>query len=281
MSASIINKIAVLITCHNRKEKTIACLKSLYNCQLPESYTFDTFLVDDGSTDGTSDAVKKEFSIVNVIAGNGQLFWNRGMILAWETAVLKNEFEFYLWLNDDTILFEDSLKILLEGANSMANERIIVGATRSESEEIVTYSGFNLKNKILTPNDTWQDCDYFNGNIVLVPNIVYKTVGLLDNTFSHAVGDIDYGLRAHKLGFSHSLAPRFLGICESHKTSPVWCNSSYPWYKRLQNLYSPLGNNAFEFFIFDRRHNGFFAAFFHFFTIHIRAVFPSLWRNKI
>ena len=46
--------IAVLLTCHNRKEKTVACLTELYNCTIPANYAFEVFLVDDGSTDGTA-----------------------------------------------------------------------------------------------------------------------------------------------------------------------------------------------------------------------------------
>jgi GT2 family glycosyltransferase len=71
--------IAILITCYNRKEKTLSCLAALFNCIVPDGYGFDVFLVDDGSTDGTSDAIKEGFTQVNIIQGNGNLFWNRGM----------------------------------------------------------------------------------------------------------------------------------------------------------------------------------------------------------
>ena len=45
--------IAVLLTCHNRKVKTISCLKSLYEATLPKGFSLEIFLVDDGSVDGT------------------------------------------------------------------------------------------------------------------------------------------------------------------------------------------------------------------------------------
>lgn len=274
-------RIAVLITCHNRKEKTIASLKSLTNCQLPDFHAIDIFLVDDGSTDGTSEAIKIEFPLVHIIHGNGHLYWNRGMILAWETAIKENEFDFYLWLNDDTILFNNAIETMLNGSMKMNNERIIVGATCSELTKSISYGGFRLKNKLLSPDGTWQRCDFFNGNIVLIPSCVFKSVGFLDHRFWHALGDIDYGLRALKLGFVHYLSPHFLGNCENHETDPVWYNKSFPMFKRLENLYTPLGNNTLEFFIFDRRHNGIFMAIFHFLTIHLRAIFPSLWKSKL
>ena len=55
--------IAALITCHNRCEKTKRCLTSLLSV-LPH---IDVYLVDDGSTDGTSEMVKTLFPRVNVI----------------------------------------------------------------------------------------------------------------------------------------------------------------------------------------------------------------------
>ena len=48
-------KIAVIITYHNRKSKTLQCLKQLFD--VVETYTTNidlkVFLTDDGSTDGT------------------------------------------------------------------------------------------------------------------------------------------------------------------------------------------------------------------------------------
>ena len=52
-------KIATLLTCHNRKEKTLKCLNSITAQHIPKQVgKIDVFLVDDGSTDGTSEAVK-------------------------------------------------------------------------------------------------------------------------------------------------------------------------------------------------------------------------------
>lgn len=271
-------KIAVLITCHNRREKTISCLTNLYNCKIPVNYEFFVFLVDDGSTDGTTKEVEERFPLVKVIPGDGKLFWNRGMYLAWKTAAQSNDFDFYLWLNDDTLLIEDALKVMLEYSETNDNKRILVGATCSAINGIVTYGGFISPDIRIGPNGQWQDCDFFNGNIVLIPSFVYNQVGFLDKNFHHNLGDIDYGMRATKLGFRNSLSPYCLGICEDHETEPIWRNRSVPLFKRLNKLYSPLGNNPFENFIFERRHSGLMLAILRFFSYHVRAVLPQLWK---
>ena len=64
------DKVAVLLTCYNRKEKTLACLSSFYACEMPSNYQFEIFLVDDGSTDGTSLEVANQFPQVIIVAGS-------------------------------------------------------------------------------------------------------------------------------------------------------------------------------------------------------------------
>ena len=61
-------KIAVLLTCFNRKTKTLSCLKglfqaqSIFNHKSEEHIESEVFLTDDGCTDGTAQAVKEAFA---------------------------------------------------------------------------------------------------------------------------------------------------------------------------------------------------------------------------
>lgn len=78
--------IAVLLTVHNRKEKTLCCLQNLFKQKIPNGYQIEVYLTDDGCTDGTPEAVHEQFPAVHIIKGDGSLFWNRGMYTAWDTA---------------------------------------------------------------------------------------------------------------------------------------------------------------------------------------------------
>jgi len=272
--------IGVLITCHNRIESTLQCLKALF-CQksLGESFHLEVFLVDDGCTDGTSDVIRLDFPQVKIIQGNGNLYWNRGMHLAWETAAASKDFDYYLWLNDDTFLFENGLEILL---NEVFAKSIVCGVTRASKNETSTYGGFIAKHeKLITPNGNYQNADYCNGNCVLIPKYVFEKLGNLDPIFQHALGDFDYSLRARKKGVEIKVAPEFVGFCESHETTPKWRSNSLNVIDRLKNLYKPLsGCCPPEFFVFNKRHYGIFAACLHFFSIHLRSICPKLWGNS-
>ena len=270
--------IAVLITCHNRKLKTLQCLKNLYAQQgINLLFKLDIYLVDDNSTDGTFNEINLIYPNVNLIKGNGYLYWNRGMHLAWKTAVATKEYDYYLWLNDDTFLYENAINDLLL---KQSKNEIICGTTRSAISDFATYGGYNNPNKkILFPNGKFQSVDYCNGNFVLIPNAVFKIVGNLDPFFHHAIGDFDYTLRAKKFGVKLYVAPNFIGTCESHSSEPRWRSTSEKLTNRLRLLYAPTsGCHPFQYFVFDKRHNGFFLASLHFMSIHLRAVIPKLWK---
>jgi GT2 family glycosyltransferase len=248
---------------------------------LPEKYEIDVFLVDDGSTDNTTDSVKINFPSVNIIKGNGTLFWNRGMHLAWKTASDKREYDYYLWLNDDTYLFENSLDVILTSSNLQQGTAIIVGATCSSKTGEYTYGGYKRSGENVIPSNVLQEIDTFNGNCVLIPKFVFTKVGNLDPLFHHCIGDLDYGYRSQSLGIKSLIAPGYLGDCEEHNTLVDWCQIEVPFFKRLLLLYSPLANShPYHFFRYELRHYGIFIALKHLLSIHLRVIFPQLWIQK-
>ncbi len=270
--------IAVLLTSHNRKEKTLECLKALYKCILPNDFFLSVFMVDDGSSDETSIAVASTFPEVNIIQGNGNLYWNRGMHLAWKTAATKQDFDYYLWLNDDTNLTYNGIIELFEIVKTASSPIIVCGAICSD-RNIFSYGLMSKNGNSILPNNTREKGMYMNGNCVLVPRDIYKQVGNLDPIFPHAIGDYDYGLRAIKNGFEILTTKSYVGVCNQNEFLPIWCYPKTPLVKRIKKLYSPLGNaHPYYFFIYERRHLGFLVAIKHFLSIHLRVLVPSLWK---
>jgi GT2 family glycosyltransferase len=272
-------EIAVLLTCHNRKDKTIICLNSLFKADLPFNYSLTVFLVDDGSTDGTSEVIKEKFPQINIIEGNGNLYWNRGMHLAWETAKQKKDYDFYLWLNDDIIIESKGLTTIINDAKEKPSS-LICGVMQSKNNKgTVTYGGKTLKGLKIVPSGTTQKCQYINGNMVLVPKNIVDDIGILDPMYPHAIGDYEYGLRVIKAGYKCFISSFFTGYCENNPTLPKWCLSNVKFKDRLKSLYSPLGSShPYYFFIYEYKYYGLFVALKHYMTIHLRVLYPKLWK---
>lgn len=274
--------IAVLLTVFNRKEKTLACLGYLAKQQKVENLQVDVWLVNDGCTDGTPETVKEQFPEVHVIDADGNLYWNRGMYTAWKTAAEAKDYDYYLWLNDDTFVRPQMLQVLTDAATQTNDVAIIVGATCSTNNpDHITYGGRKHHDcNIPIPNGKLTEVDFFNGNIVFIPCSVYNKVGNLDYYFTHSKGDFDFGLRAAKSGIEIYQAGEVLGECDEHPTIAKWCNSAVPFRQRWRMLYRPNGMPPNETFHFERRHYGIVTASLHFVTVHLRCLCPWLWKHK-
>jgi len=258
--------IAAILTCHNRKNTTLACLFALVAQKLPSSVTVDIYLVDDGSTDGTSIAVRKTFPQARVLNGSGMLYWSGGMRIAYDEA-MKGNYDFYLWLNDDTLLDPDAVSNLLKGYGDMSRENdnraIIVGSTREPETGCLSYGGsvrvnrwHPLKFAPVVPKQNPQPCDTFCGNCVLISHRAAKRLGNLDPTFIHHMGDTDYGLRARKADIPVWVASGFVGVCAPNALGHFHRDATRPLAKRLSWLFGVKCLPLREWMTFTRRHAG-------------------------
>lgn len=280
-------RIAVLITCHNRKEKTLACLDALAKQEDIADVTVSVYLVDDGCTDGTGEAVRCNYPKVKVLQGDGSLYWCGGMRLAFAEA-MKGDYHYYLWLNDDTILFLGALRTLLETSRKLGEREgraaIVTGSTCDPKTKELTYGGVVRKSRWhpfqflqVMPSDEPRPCDTINGNCVLIPRQVSCTVGILSPDFTHGAGDFDYGLRARAKGFSCWVAPGFVGTCSRNSAQGSCKDLTLSVRERLRKMTSPTGPPPMrEWMVFTRRHGGVLWPIYWLRTL-IRVFFPRLW----
>lgn len=269
--------LAVLITCHNRCETTLKCLQNLYQ----QNIDLDIYLVDDGSTDGTADAIKISYPAVKILQGTGNLFWVGGMRLAFAEA-LQHNYDYYLWLNDDTYLDSDAINKLLTNHRQLSENNqdnsLIIGSTRDPISNKTTYGGairsqlwYSNKYELLEPNQQLQQCDTMFGNCVLIPRVVAQKVGNLDAAFIHSLGDIDYGLRAKQQGCSIWIAPGYIGTCAKNKLQGSWVDTNLNIFERLNKASQPKAFPIKSWTVFTRRHSG-LLWFAYWFLPYLRAV---------
>lgn len=270
-------KLAVIMTCYNRRDTTLTCLRALSQ----QTEAFDVYLTDDDSSDGTSEAVKTNYPQVHLLKGNGNLYWVGGMRLAFAEAMQKG-YEYYLWLNDDTLIESDVIERLLAIHRDLSerdrSNSIVVGSTKDPQTGKPTYGGsikskrwYSNKFEFLEPSGVLQECDTMYGNCVLIPDSVARKVGNLDAAFIHSLGDLDYGLRARKLGCSIWVAPGYVGICSKNSIRNSWADSDLPLSERLKKVVQVKGFPLKPWTIFCQRHSGLFW-FIYWFLPYIRAI---------
>jgi len=242
------------MTCHNRKQKTLSCLQAMYkaldSCELEIESA--VFLTDDGS-DGTSQLIRKSFNerTIHFLQGNGHLYWAGGMRNSWKEAIKVGGFDGYLWLNDDTFVFENFFDQLFSAdiysKNRFQISGVYVGSTCDFSKSKHTYGGLMFKSKILNtgvkiiPTDKYQDCDIANGNIIYVAENVVQKIGIFHEGYTHGCADFGYTFLAKKHKIPLFVLPGYLGICDNDHIEKYEKFKNLNYHERMKFLYSPLG----------------------------------------
>ena len=210
--------------------------------------------------------MRSEFSWATVVAGEGDLYWSRGMCRAFDVALAVG-YEHYLWLNDDTCLEPDALQRLLDCHRRLAQVRnrplIVVGATVDAITKVPTYGGETsasrwrpLRLSLIAPSSAEQQCDSMTGNIVLVSAEAVARAGNIDPTFEHAMGDTDYALRARVAGAELWLAPGILGTCSENDLRGTYRDETLPLRTRWRLMLSRKGLPWRSWLRLTSRHGG-------------------------
>jgi GT2 family glycosyltransferase len=249
--------IAVLLTCHNRREKTSGCLWSLRNqIGLAASvFKLNIFLVDDGCNDGTAEAALRIWPSANIIAGDGSLFWCGGMRKAWLAAAPTNP-DYYLLVNDDTILFDDAVERLLALCPTPEEPIIAVGAIRDPKTGHWAYGGLQADTPFVDGAAPARLCRTMNANCALIPRVVYERIGMFYSVYRHAMGDMDYGLQAGRNGIAVYETSSFVGECRLNPEAGSWKDRSLPRMVRWQKLISTKALPPIEWMHYCKRNCG-------------------------
>lgn len=260
------SSIAVILTCHNRRAKTLACVEAVLAQAGLDNVALDFFITDDASADGTGAALLGRHGAVKLLQGSGSLFWNGGMRLAWATA-FAGRHDFFLWLNDDTFLDPDTLRRMLDthAAAHLAGAApgIVIGSTRNSAGD-TSYGGERQRSllrpltlDLIAPLELAQPCDTFNGNCVMIARPAADLLGNLDPGFIHAMGDTDYGLRAKKAGVPMWVMPGYAGYCvDESKLAGGFQDRALPLALRWEKIRQPKGLPWRPWLLLCRRHAG-------------------------
>ncbi|MGB3405556.1 MAG: glycosyltransferase family 2 protein [Microcoleaceae cyanobacterium] len=201
--------ISIIIPVRNRKSLTQNILQQL-KTKIPtvsNQLKISVFVVDDGSTDCTPEMICQEFPEVQLIKGDGSLWWTGAIVKGMKFALERDNPDYILWLNDDIILsdnFLTNLALLCQEANT---SEVLTGGivTAQDHPEWMVFGGY-INNQLIRVLSVFNDqnqieVDTLNGNIILIPNKVIQCLGFPDDDkFRHYGGDFDYSKRAKQAG---------------------------------------------------------------------------------
>lgn len=222
MSAEKI-RVEIVAPVHNRKEITLQCLRSL--SRLDQSgLDVHVVIVDDGSTDGTARAIRQEFPSVEVIDGDGSLWFTEGTN-AGIRAAQKHDPKYLLLINDDSVFDPDFLRHLV--ATAERHPRSIIGPLLllwdephvlfQTSPVWDTWRGgwrHWYKQTVWTvPQKAWK-VDLIVGNCLLVPAAAVGEAGLMDSKRFPNFGDAEYTPRLRKKGWRLLIEPKARVFCQ-------------------------------------------------------------------
>lgn len=211
-----INNFFIIIPVHNRKHFTQDCLLSLRKQTFQK---FITIVIDDGSSDGTSEMIQKEFPEIILLHGDGNLWWTGATNLGVEYALTQaDQGDYILTLNDDTIVRPTYLQTLLDSALNCPNSLIGSISISNLDESTVVDAGVRINwltakytnlaegreyNDILDAGSLLQKVDVLPGRGTLIPIKVFQKVGLYDfKRLPHYGADYEFSHRANMNGYN-------------------------------------------------------------------------------
>ena len=270
-------KIAVLMTCHNRKEHTVACIRSLTD-GAEEQAALHFVVVDAGSTDGTKEALKElaaEGFQIRHIRAPENLFWNGGMRIAMRYAAkYMKDCTYALLVNDDVVFYPGTVATLIARLTKYRTDAV-VGATKDGTGQ-QSYGGVRKKSKytaryeLIPPSEEPEQCDTFNCNCLLLTYDCFRRMGNLDPAYVHSMGDYDYGMRLSHRGCTVINTADFVGECDDNDTSGSWRDKGLDRKKRLELKEGPKGLPRKDWYHFVRKNYSFPAAVYHSVTPYLR-----------
>lgn len=221
--------IAVVIPVHNRRQMTLRCLRSLFLADHDGLYVH-IIVVDDGSTDGTSDAILERYPSVEIIHGDGNLWYTAATNRGIQAALLRRP-DCILTSNDDQVFHYQSLQRLVRCLQQ--NHGCVIGALLldwNHPEHVMAtdarwntwYGGWRHSRDLTAwqvPASPWE-VEIIVGNCVLFPTEAIEQMGLMNEKALPMYGDAEYTPRMRRAGWKLLIEPRAYVWCQPNTVRP-------------------------------------------------------------
>lgn len=239
----------------NRKEFTKNYLKALDN---QTNKNFKTIIVDDGSTDGTSDMIIQEYPDVLLLREKGDLWWAEATNIGIRYA-LREGADYIMTLNDDTVPQKNYIEELYKGMELEPNALHGAFAVDALSGKAV-FGGENLNWKMrryenvleMTPESECfglKEVNIFPGRGLVIPANVFKDIGFYDSkNFPQTVADLDFTIRASQYGYKIFCNYDAKIAIYTEESAGVALVTNRNWKNYYQHLFSMRGGGNLKWF---------------------------------
>jgi GT2 family glycosyltransferase len=253
----------IVIPVHDRRTLTQACLESIAVQSYP---SWTAIVVDDGSTDGTADMLAELFPGVVVLHGDGSLWWAGATNLGVRWAMARADVaDLVLTLNNDAVVGPDYLEKLVRTAD--AHRHALIGSAVASDEDPTVIVDAAVRFNRLTgaarsdgvgpipAHSRLVPSDHLAGRGMLVPIVVFRTLGLFDaDRLPHYGSDYEFSMRARRAGFELLVDTGSIVVSTSSATGLNPSLRRLTWSQFLTSFFSiRSSNNLWYRWVFYRR----------------------------
>ena len=191
-------KILSIIVSYNFEPWIHKCLPSL----LDSNYPTDILVVDNNSTDNTTQIIKEFYPTVRLIESPKNLGFGKANNIGLEI-VLKEEYDYAFLVNQDAWLDKDCIANLIK---VNVDDIGIISPIHYDGTETALDYGFAVYTEQARTKDSYRTCSFVNAAFWFIPNPVIRKVGGFATIFFHYGEDKDYANRISYYGLNIVLA---------------------------------------------------------------------------
>jgi GT2 family glycosyltransferase len=216
--------VAILIPVFNKLEYTKKCLSNLtgiFGSIKDSDVTYEIIVIDDNSKDGTYQWISENYQDVNILKGDGNLWWSGGINMGAQYAVETLHSTYVLLWNNDIEVDVSYFKVLEKLIKKYPKGVILGSKIFGNLEKKLVWSMGGVFNPVtgrsemigyLTPdNDKLNipiEADWLTGMGTLVPSEIIRKIGYWDKeNFPQYIGDMEFTYRAKLNGYKNIVHP--------------------------------------------------------------------------
>lgn len=213
MAQKIKSRVNVIIPNWNGIKLLKICLPSLRRQTFKD---FEIIVIDNGSSDGSVDFIKKNYPEIHLI----KLKKNIGFSPAINLGIKNGNGEYFVLINNDTKVDKDCLKRLVEAADKHSEAGMIACKMLNFNQPELIDSAGDYIDAVGHANNIGlgeKDSVKFNhggyvflvtGGGSLIKREVFEKIGFFDHDYFAYMEDVDFCLRAQMVGFKGWYEPK-------------------------------------------------------------------------